>query len=200
MATETHLAMSVLKMPFGVPSVAQRVKNPTAAAPVMAEVWIQSLALCSQPHKWVKGSGIATAVATSIPGLGTPYAMGVAIKKMSLCFFLHCSSRLPTSWSYSKITFFVLSLSIAVHSNLQKFFQRHKVSIKPSSIKREREEFPLRCSRSEPNEYPWGCGFDPSVDEGSGVAMSCDVGHRCSGIQRCCGCGVDWLLQLPFDP
>ena len=81
MATETHLAMSVLKMPFGVPSVAQRVKNPTAAAPVMAEVWIQSLALCSQPHKWVKGSGIATAVATSIPGLGTPYAMGVAIKK-----------------------------------------------------------------------------------------------------------------------
>ena len=37
--------------------------------------------------------------------------------------------------------------------------------------------------------------------KGSGVAVSCGVGHRCgSDPERCCVCGVGWQLQLPFDP
>ena len=35
----------------------------------------------------------------------------------------------------------------------------------------------------EPNQYPGGGGFDPwprSVGQGSGIAMSCGVGCRCS--------------------
>ena len=43
-------------------------------------------------------------------------------------------------------------------------------------------EFPLWCSRDESDEEPWGYGFDPwlhSVGWGSGIAMSCGVGHKC---------------------
>ena len=37
-------------------------------------------------------------------------------------------------------------------------------------------EFPLWLSGNKPDQYPWGCGFDPqprSVAQGSGVATSC---------------------------
>ena len=44
-------------------------------------------------------------------------------------------------------------------------------------------EFPLWCHGNESDWYPWGCGFNPwpfSVGQGSGVVVSCGVGHRCS--------------------
>ena len=46
-------------------------------------------------------------------------------------------------------------------------------------------EFPLWLSNNkpEPDWYPWRCGFGSwtcSVGQGSGVAMSCGVGHRLS--------------------
>ena len=42
-------------------------------------------------------------------------------------------------------------------------------------------EFPSWRRGNESNQEPWGCGFYPwpcSVGEGSGVALSCGVGHR----------------------
>ena len=44
---------------LGVPAVAQWVKNPTAAARVVMEVWIS----IPGPVQWVKGSGVAVSVA-----------------------------------------------------------------------------------------------------------------------------------------
>ena len=44
-------------------------------------------------------------------------------------------------------------------------------------------EFPSRLTGNETDQYPWGCGFHPwphSVGRGSGVAVSCGVGGRCS--------------------
>ena len=44
-------------------------------------------------------------------------------------------------------------------------------------------EFPLWLSRKESGWYPWRHGFNPwshPVCSGSGVAVSCGVGHRCS--------------------
>ena len=61
--------------PVGVPAVAQRAKNPTAAARVAVEVQGGS------PAQWAKGSGVATAVAW-IQSLAQelPYAVSRAIK------------------------------------------------------------------------------------------------------------------------
>ena len=61
-----------------------------------------------------------------------------------------------------------------------------------------RREFPLWHSRNESYSYPWGCRFNPwprSVGQGSGIVVSCGVGHRC---------GLDpvllWLwCRLRFD-
>ena len=42
-------------------------------------------------------------------------------------------------------------------------------------------EFPSWLSGNESDYHPWGCRFDPwprSVGKGSGIAMSCGVGHR----------------------
>ena len=47
-----------LKLSLGVPTVAQWVKNLTAAAQVAEEVQVQSLAWA----QWVKGSGVVTAI------------------------------------------------------------------------------------------------------------------------------------------
>ena len=47
--------------------------------------------------------------------------------------------------------------------------------------KKKIQEFPLWLSDNEPDQYPWGRGFNPlprSVVQGSGIAVSCDVGHR----------------------
>ena len=56
----------------------QWVKNPTAVALVTAEVWVPA----PRPAQWVKGSGVAAAVA-QIQSLawGLPYAKSVAVKK-----------------------------------------------------------------------------------------------------------------------
>ena len=56
----------------------QWVKNPTAAASVAAEVWVQSPA----QHSGLKGSSVVAA-AVQIQSLAKklPYAMGEAIKK-----------------------------------------------------------------------------------------------------------------------
>ena len=45
--------------------------------------------------------------------------------------------------------------------------------------KEKKEEFPLWLSGKEPDQYPWGCGFDPwpcSVDLESGNVVSHGVG------------------------
>ena len=42
-------------------------------------------------------------------------------------------------------------------------------------------EFPSWLSGNEPDQYPWGCGFNPwpsSMGKGCGVAMSSGIGHR----------------------
>ena len=42
-------------------------------------------------------------------------------------------------------------------------------------------EYPLWSSRDESTWCPWGYWFDSwsrSADQGSGIAMSCGVGHR----------------------
>ena len=36
--------------------------------------------------------------------------------------------------------------------------------------------------------------------KGSGIAVSCGVGQRRFQTLHCCGCGVDWQLQMQFNP
>ena len=73
----------IKKISLGVPAVAQEVKNPTTAVPLSAEVQVSFLS----PAQWVKGFGIATAVAwvpveARIQFLAweLPYAVDASIK------------------------------------------------------------------------------------------------------------------------
>ena len=70
------------------------------------------------------------------------------------------------------------------------------------SLLKQSWEFPWWLSSNEPDKYPGGCGFNPwprSEGQGSGVAISCGVGHRCDSdlVVVCCGAGPQ--LELQFD-
>ena len=55
-------------------------------------------------------------------------------------------------------------------------------SLKGCCLKGKQGEFPLWCVGNESDWYPQGFRFDPwlpSVGGGSGVAMSCGLGHSC---------------------
>ena len=98
-------------------AVVQWVKNLTAAAWVDAETWVQSLPC---PLQWVKGSGVAPAVA-QIQSLAQefPYAVGMVIKTkrnsempLSFVFASYSSSLLMILYNLH----FIFSL---VHGNLK---------------------------------------------------------------------------------